>query len=477
MRIITAWANNFASYKHIAFDFQNQGLTLIQGNTGAGKSTICDLVPWILFGQTAKGGAVSEILSWPGDGITAATVQLDTAMTVTRIRGPKAKDNDLYYNFSDTAHYREGGVRGKDMPDTQRLINQLLGFDYALYLAGAYYHEFSETAQFFTTTAKSRRAICEQLVDLTLAKKLQARLLDEYKTANKHKDTFTQQSRQLTASIDTLKSVHIVAERRRLAWNNEHVCAYDDTILRLEMFEANRKKTISKTCPTCSTVLVKSHTHIDDSANPYVAKLEAIEAEVNPHTASTQDHAKEIAEKQVILYNYEVEVTNCISELADIELLQQVTNDYRSVSISNTIADVETRTNRLLTDHFDAEIRTGFEVADADKLDVTIYKDGNLASFSQLSKGQRCMLNLCFSISVMQAVQNHHGITFNQLFLDEAFSGLSEALKIKAVRMLETILEERGSIFIIEHSEAVRAFIDNQYSVSLVNGGSQIERI
>ncbi len=474
MRIISASATNFASYKQIDFDFQNQGLTLIQGPTGAGKSTLCDLIPWGIFGRTAKDGAVSEILAWPGDVITKVTIHVEVAGVfyhIFRSRGPLAKDNDLCW-MQDTA-WDTPKSRGKDLPDTQRLINQLLGFDYNLYLAGAYYHEFSQTAQFFTTTAKNRRAICEQLVDLTLAVKLQHRLSDEYKTANKTRDMLNNERQQLTSSINTLGSVKANADKRRRNWDMEHLAAHASTLNLMGKFEKSRKTTVSKTCPTCSTVLIKPHTHIDDSPNPYVARLEAIEAEVNPHTDSVKDHTKEIDEKIQALAVINAKASDTAAGLLDIELLQQVVNDYRSVSIANTIAEIETNTNKLLSDHFDAEIRVQFDIADADKIDVQVYKDGNNATFQQLSKGQRGMLKLCFGISVMQAVQNHHGIDFGQVFFDEATDGFSDTLKLKAVRMLQTI---RQDVYLVEHSEALKAMIDNQYLVTLTPEGSQIEK-
>jgi DNA repair exonuclease SbcCD ATPase subunit len=110
-------------------------------------------------------------------------------------------------------------------------------------------------------------------------------------------------------------------------------------------------------------------------------------------------------------------------------------------------------------------------------LEVGITKDGNQASFSQLSKGQRCMLKLCFGVAVMQAVQNHHGLSFNVAMFDEALDGLSDTLKMKAVRMLESLTPTYGSVFLVEHSETVKVLVDNKYNVELVNGASQIEKI
>jgi DNA repair exonuclease SbcCD ATPase subunit len=188
MRILRASANNFASYKEVALDFTQKRLSLVSGPTGAGKSTLCDLIPWILFGKTAKGGAVDDIIPWNPIDTTAGSLMIDT-ITVTRTRSP----NDLFF-------YKNGVInRGKDNTDTQKLINQELGFDYDTYLAGAYFHEFSHTASFFVSTAKIRRQIIEELVDLSLAVRL-----SEAAKVNK---------KTIKADIDEM-SIELVTKRR-----------------------------------------------------------------------------------------------------------------------------------------------------------------------------------------------------------------------------------------------------------------------
>src|SRR5271166_6085820 len=154
MKILSCYVSDFASYEELHFNFQKQGLTLIQGPTGSGKSTLCDIIPWTLFGRTAKDGAVDEILKWNSTEPAYGNLTLEVRgekIAVTRARGKNAKDNDLILWVDDKL------IRGKDLNDTQKLINTKLGMDLQLYLASAYFHEFSQTAGFFTATAKNRR--------------------------------------------------------------------------------------------------------------------------------------------------------------------------------------------------------------------------------------------------------------------------------------------------------------------------------
>jgi len=473
VRIISCSLENFASYKELNFDFSDQGLTLIQGATGSGKSTLCDVIPWVLFGKTAKGGAVDEVLSWPGNEVIDAMLFLELPsghIQIGRQRGPKPKDNDLYYIDGIT----KTPVRGKDLNDTQKLINSLLGIDADLYLAGAYFHEFSQTAQFFSTTAKNRRVICEQLVDLSLAKKLKERLIEKCKSVNTELNEVQQSQRELDSNLTMLKRLQEQEKTKASDWQIQHDKTQKYVISCYDKFEANRKKTISKKCTTCGTQLEHPHEVVDSSTNPHLARLAELETEQNPYQGSVKDFSKEIKNNVDDTDMLEARAKDIKLELDDLELLQDVVSDYRSTSIINTIQGLEDSTNNLLSKHFDAEIKVSFSVEDADKLDVTIQKDGNVASFTQLSKGQRQILKLCFGLSVMQSVANHHGVKFDQIFLDEALDGLDDSMKLKALYMLRTIGQDYSSVFLVEHSETVKAMIDNKYQVELVNGESQI---
>lgn len=506
MRIISVEVENFASYRHLKFAYSGQGLTLLRGLTGSGKSTLCDIIPWILFGKTAKGGAVDEVLSWPGDQVSygASTLTVDSGLIhIHRIRG-KAKDNDLWYTLDiDLKAYR-----GKDLPDTQRLLNDLLGFDYDLYLAGAYYHEFSQTAQFFTTTAKNRRAISEQLVDLSLATKLQPKLVEDKKVLSKQLDETEKRIYTLGTNIELLKRMYMAElvkhndwdsnKRKRLAqlkekfeqFETDQASVVEDLIEQdINWLAAQHNHKVSTKCSECGASKTGNKTY-KQPVSPYLDRIERelsrtntygeqlieLRAETNPHQKTAEDTVLEQRNKVAELELLEIAKQKSALELDEIEVLQQVVSDYRSVAITNTIQDLETKTNKLLADHFDAEIRVSFTVEDADKLEVSIYKDGNECVFTQLSKGQRCLLKLCFGLSVMEAVQNHHGIKFEQIFLDEALDGLDDTLKIKALGLLQTLGQQYDSIFLVEHSSELKAAIDNQFEVTLINGESHIEK-
>lgn len=225
MRIIRASARNFASYENLEFDFTNKGLTLISGPTGAGKSTLCDLVPWILFGKTAKGGAVDEVRSWNIPNMGTVGILYIDSIRVVRTRFP----NDLC--FEKDGVY----IRGATITDTQKLLNTELGLDYDTYLAGAYFHEFSQTAQFFTAPAKVRRSIIEEMVDLNLAITL-TESLSQYKKDLKAELTERIQTlTQAAAILDTLEFQKTRTTQRSETWTSQNATE----VLKLEHEQRN----------------------------------------------------------------------------------------------------------------------------------------------------------------------------------------------------------------------------------------------
>ena len=474
MKILSAHLENFASYKELDFDFTGQGLTLVQGATGAGKSTLCDAISWCLFGITAKGGKVDEIKSWGTDEVVKGCITLalnnGKMFQVCRSRGV-SKDNDLLL-------WENGGAyRGKDLQDTQKIITAKLGMDADLYLASSYYHEFSQTAQFFMTTARNRRVICEQLVDLSLATKLKEVSSEQLSTKSKELTNINQKLNITKSNLEQLRRNQEQENTRYDTWERTHERALEQTVAAYEKFESRRHRIINDICNTCGTKLAEPKEVHDTSENPYASRLVELETEKNPHTEAAKDYTADIEVKREEIGRLSQECQLLETDIYELEQLQLVIQDYRSESIKNTIRDIQESTNKYLTQFFDGEIRVQFDVASADKLEVSITKDGNQASFTQLSKGQRCMLKLCFGVAVMMAVQNHHGLSFNVAMFDEALDGLSDTLKLKAVNMLQTLTPMYETILLVEHSESVKAMVDNKYNVELINGASQIEKI
>lgn len=499
MKIISVSLRNFASYKSLDFTFDDNGMALIHGPTGAGKSTLCDAIPWVLFGRTAKDGAVDEVRSWDSEAPTYGQITVllgKETIEVVRVRGDK---------HSDLSFTSAGSIkRGKDTQDTQRLINQTLGINSELYLAAAYFHEFSQTAQFFTTTAKNRRLICEQLVDLSLPKKLQIKAAEQSKALDRSMTAIRANRVGVEQSLTQLRRIASLEEFKAADWKrgkNERLQKLKE---KHDNFETEKQQAITTyigaekafakealkdpTCSECGSLLKtgKKRTPYNpftakiqaakDRENAYLEQIDATEKETNPHHKALSEYTEAIDQLALDLEQLILKQGELISEFSDVELLISVVSSYRAHLIDGTIEMVQHQTNELLSSHFDAEVRIELTTKEADKIEIDVTKDGNLCSYTQLSKGQRQILKLCFAVAVMKTISEKHGVTFSQVFFDEALDGLDDNMKLKALGLLQKLQTKYEQIFVVEHNEALKAMISNQYRVTLSNGDSTIEK-
>lgn len=513
MNILKATAENFGSYKSIEFN-PGQGLTLISGPTGSGKSALCDLIPWVLFGVTAKNGAADEVKSWNAEGPTWGEVCLSLPnghiVTISRTRGP----NDLVMNFE---------IRGSDLRDTQRLIDQALGMTAEIYLSGAYFHEFCTSATFFSTTAKARREITEQIVDLTLhttltekstamlktskasLNVLDLKIRDTYGELGYSEKTLVNENKRLVQWENGQELRLLVLEGRALTFEdskNEEINDLETSVLAFETTRDSEIAALSNkaartgVCAECGQPTIHNHDFsnqikaLTQTSNPYVKPLgkararentyaleiEKARREINPHSAAVLQLESDIVRLKALSKKLAAERAKVVVDINDYEVLKDTVALFRSISVQNTILSLETTTNDLIAEHFDGEIRVSLTMSGDDKLEVLLTKDGNECAYTQLSKGQRQILKLSFGIAVMQAVSNQHAIDFNQLFFDEPMSGLDETIKAKSFNLFQKLAVNDKSVFVIDHSVGFKEMFNNKIEVTLVDGNSQIEQ-
>jgi len=561
LKLLTATGTNFASYKNFDFDYSGAGLSLIYGATGSGKSTMLDIATWTLFGITAKGGSVDDVRSWQHNGEpTTVSLKVQTPLseiTVYRVRG-SSKQNDLYWveGASQEPH------RGKNVVETQRLLEERLGVSSDTFLNASYFNEFSKTGQFFTAKAKDRRTVLEDVADLTLPQKiadsassrrkeareelakaqaayqrvegrisqLEASLasldfdIKAWAQARAQKEIVLQQK---IKSFDTDKSSKIKQVRQSFSdWEEVRNASIDEKIKEIESLEANLPDAQELTsrvqhaqkekCPTCGAfgnqeLLIKAQVALETlkvqqraidaqkntlerlakAENPYARALTQAEAlenhyeeqltalrqEPNPYLSQKSRNTAELMKAKAELTALDAgQITAAEKEIAALTQLYDLSATLRAELLRKAVEDVQDETNRYLETYFDAELRVGFEMGNSDNLDVVIHKSGNECSYTQLSKGQRQLLRLSFSLAVQAAAANKAGVHFDNLFFDEALDGLDSSLKVKAYNLFEELASKHGSVFLIDHSSELQAMFDNRFHIQLVGDYSQIER-
>jgi DNA repair exonuclease SbcCD ATPase subunit len=546
MRILSCQAQNFGSYKELNLDLADTGLSLVYGRTGSGKSTLPDVVAWTLFGTTAKDGAADDVRSWQADGPTVATVEVHTSVAylVTRIRG--GSKNDLYFCQADGEK-----IRGKDITETQRLLEQRLGVTADLFIAASYFHEFSPTGSFFTAKAKERRALFEKLAPLELPKKLAERSSEERKAT---KESYAQKEKEYAKAqgrYEELERAHNNCIIQSKNWDNNHKRRLQDLQDSIDRFEGDRRRkcnilkqksenfeadkqariepllerleqltaelegtsrpapTPAVHCKACGNTtaaasalacyqydqkLVEQNSLIDRiearqavqnnyqdqikmielEPNPYKVNLEYAVSESNPHVENLKKYRDDACqwERSAVFLGCELEALSV--KMTELYILYTLAADLRGELLKNAVKGVEKQTNKLLETYFDSEIRVTFEL-DSDALNVAIQKSGFDCNYKQLSKGQRGLLKLCFSVAIMGAASDRAGVHFSNLFFDEALDGLDADLKAKSFMLFQSLAQGRDSIMVIDHNLDFQNLFDRKYRVTLEGDFSLIE--
>ena len=565
MRFSEVNAKNFGSFKEISLNLEGKGLTLVTGPTGAGKSTLFDIIPWVLYGVTAKNGKADEIIAW-GKKSTAAWVTFTTGsdtITVCRSRGP----TDLYIQKNGTVP-----IRGKDLLDTQKQINELIGMEAEAFIGSNYLHEFSPAANFFQASAKDRRALTEDLTDLSFPTHILKRASEHEKKFSELQEDLEKEvyeivvekkfsdqnlSRVKTAKLEWDESKDLKIEQLKISsksfifnkereiekaldevaqWNGnlqieikelqDEISALDiidlgESVSKLAEIDAEIMRLSRDKCSECGgaknsnkiLVLTKDkntresliknletqkykkgflerrlqkcmelvNPHIEyvrkaqEAKNTFATELKTLKKQVNPHT----ERVGKLSLENGALANKLSEVNGLLEDIkidrSDIEVLKVILADLRAKLIIETVQNLENETNHYLGEYFDAEIKIRFEVDGADKISVTIQKDGNECVFAQLSRGQRQLLKLCFGVSVMKTLINRYYGKIQYLFLDEMLTGLDENMKIKAFKLFSKLATEHESVFVIEHSDSFKELFPNRINITLENGHSQCQ--
>lgn len=263
---------NFGSWASAAFDFSNIGAALIYGKTGAGKSSIMDAVCWTLFGVTAKDGTSNEVRAWGVDEPTETTLNVGD-IVVKRSRG-KPSQNDLYWieGASDVKH------RGKDLTETQKLLERRLGASKELFLTGAYFHEFSETGQFFLAKAKDRRAILERVSDLSLPVKIADACVVNKKTAKAQITDKTAELNRAEGRLSQLLESKGAYEKQRNAWTKAQAILEETLQAQADNFDSYKLNKV-----------MHAQANADDWDEKQDHKIDALIYEVEQLEASLED--------------------------------------------------------------------------------------------------------------------------------------------------------------------------------------------
>lgn len=169
MRITTLNVQNFLSFGKVVFDFQNQGLVLVEGDNrddesaksnGSGKSAMIDALVWCLFGTTLRGYENDEVVNRKvgEDCLVSVVIEVnDETFVVQRARRHSKAKNSLRVTDS------EGDVSGPSNMETQEVVEKLIGCSLRTFLSSVVFGQDS-AYRFSSLTDKAQKEILDEVL-------------------------------------------------------------------------------------------------------------------------------------------------------------------------------------------------------------------------------------------------------------------------------------------------------------------------
>ena len=203
--------NFFSVAECISVNLKNQGLVLIDGVNGVGKSTIFEAILWCLWGKTVRGQNTDDVVNLRANSdcwVRMHIEQDDKVYVVERYRKDKEHKNKvLFMQYTD-----EGPA---DMTQgtptlTQETIDEFLGIDYETFTQGPMMPQGS-LKRFSRMTDKEQKEVLETAIQV----KILARAHAKVKEVGKDIDTKI-----------TLKESELDAVKSRIALRQEQMNAH-----------------------------------------------------------------------------------------------------------------------------------------------------------------------------------------------------------------------------------------------------------
>ena len=182
---------------------------------------------------------------------------------------------------------------------------------------------------------------------------------------------------------------------------------------------------------------IKAVTDKNTKATAHNAKVDVIKTqleEVNATLAATKHSLSKVTEK---LTNLQVLVKTFSS------------TGLVAYKIECLVKDLESVTNRYLTDLSSGRFQITFKISSSDKLNVVITDNGKDIEIIALSGGERARVNVAALLGIRKLMQSLSNTRINLLVLDETIENLDLDGKEKLVEVL--LQEEYLNTFVISH--------------------------
>lgn len=512
MRVNRIELENFVVHRGNTLDLPTQGIVLLTGENGEGKSLFVDAVAFACWGKTLRGSAKpdhasvrvvldSGVVSRDDRGFVFDVRGINSSAFDTKAKAQKTFDQnvtsmDQWARMHVLCDHSSESLFCR-VSDSQRkhVLCELLDLSH---VARAYTHANTKRLQLEKST---QQASAELTTSRALLEEITAQLPSTETEASVQQrkvvlDDLIKQRDVLNARLDALLPT---LERHRLARRDNENFIYEAR-REVEELEGDAIIVSEGKCPYCNSTIAntseltnKSSRLIDDKIRQLNDAIEKREA-LNTYYADTKSQCDSLVNKiheigraiDSAKVEYEVAkgslirvATYALRRDKQLELVRRVERNFENHSnalritecaahvlspqgfisayLQSAVTTLESNANYWLQT-MNSNLRVTLECTDetkagnvVNKIAIRINRSG---TYQSASSGERKRIDL----AMMLSLQNLRGTSQGTLFFDESFDGLDHDGMRGVARVLEQLSQHR-TVVVISHASALQNFL------------------
>ena len=156
-------------------------------------------------------------------------------------------------------------------------------------------------------------------------------------------------------------------------------------------------------------------------------------------------------------------------------------NGLQAIIIDNIVGLIEQFANEILTrmsTRFKVSLDTLKQKQDGElkeTLDINVYDNNVKRALETYSGGERTLINLSLRLALSRVISSIHDVQVDCVFLDEILASLDDVNREEALKIIKFLSKSFVQVFIISHTDNIKAFIPDSLLVKRFEDFSEVE--
>lgn len=509
MILKTLVASNFYSFKHLEINFADyRGIVYVKGtnkdtggSNGSGKSSLCEMVSFGLFGKTIRKSTEEALINVDSKKNLRVTIEAEKpgVGTALIVRTKKPTSLNFFLNGEDLTQ--------ENANKTQELIESTLGINYKTYSASIIFGQHSDI-DFLSATADDKRLIIRNFLNLDKLfgyrdsiKELKSKFSTGSKVCATVIQELASQAKDLESRIVNTKPVKLtetyeqVSERqKKIEELRKKRSLIQDEANSLSKKHQDLTKEIAKgvyshkdTCKVCKKVYTKKQTQ--SQVKSLTSKSEKLKKKLLKLTEQATSQGIKIANLSRKMNVTEwvkrkEEYDNYLAQkklkedhsalLAKIESREAEKNEndvqYEVMRfwekafseqglVKYFIRNILDYLNFKVNEYLSILTNNQFTMRFSEELDETIHNNGRQLSYISLSGGEKRKINLAVMLALQSLLTHTSKEQSNIIFFDEVAENMDEDGCVGIFNLLKALKDENKTVFLITHNAYLKSLL------------------